>query len=235
MKKIKSPATALGETVGRLVEEAIRKAIEEIVKSYGLKISETKRLKDRVNVEFEIDMPILKGEKLIALIDVKYLKYKKHARDKGSWVVVAHNRLRATYPEIKRSLVILTGPGWTKEAMRMISTSCIDVIPLDPKLVNDTFSRHGINLMWEEKDAETPKISWERLQNLLREKEKLEEIKKHIIEKSGIKDFLEQWFKRYVLEVDPEEKIPLPYICPEAGGRWRRLDEFISGTESGSP
>jgi hypothetical protein len=23
--------------------------------------------------------------------------------------------------------------------------------------------------------------------------------------------------KRYVLEVDPEEKIPLPYICPEAG------------------
>jgi hypothetical protein len=51
----------------------------------------------------------------------------------------------------------------------------------------------------------------------------------------GIKGFLEQWFKRYVLEADPEEKIPLPYICPEAGGRWRRLNEFISGAELGSP
>jgi hypothetical protein len=235
MRKIKSPAAALGETVGRLVEEAIRKAVEEIVKSYGLKISETKRLKDIVGVEFEIDMPILKDEKLVALIDVKYLKYKKHARDKGSWVVVAHSRLRATYPEIKRSLVILAGPGWTKGAVRMISTSCIDVISLDPKLVNDIFAEYEINLMWEEKNAETPKISWERLQKLLGEEEKLEEIKKRIIEKSGIKGLLEQWFKRYVLEADPEEKIPLPYICPEAGGRWRRLNEFISGTEPGSP
>lgn len=229
MRRIKDPASALGEAIGRLVEEAVREAVANIIKPYGLKISDKKKISDKVNIAFEIDIPILKDKDLIALIDVKYLRYKKHARDKGSWVVVAHNRLKASYPTIKRTLVILLGYGWTEEAKRLISTSCIDVIDLEPTLLDTILSRFGIRFAWDEKDAETPRASWERFQQL--SDNDLKKIKEYIIRESGIEEKLTSWFKQYILDEDPEEKIRLPYICPEARKGSLTLDKFISERE----
>lgn len=80
------------------MEEEIRDLVKEISEKYGFKIK-PKKLADKTGIKFEIDLPIFKANQLVALIDVKYLRYKKHARDKGSWIVVAHNRLRATFPK----------------------------------------------------------------------------------------------------------------------------------------
>jgi len=230
-KRVKDFASALGEAVGILVEEAIKELITDIIKPYGLKISDRRKIPDKTGISFEIDMPIIKDNKLIALIDVKYLRYKKHARDKGSWVIVAHNRLRASYPEIKRSLVILLGPGWTKEAKELISTSCIDVIDIKPELLNTILLRFGIVFEWNEKNTETPKASWEKFQRLSRND--LIRIKKDLINESKIEEKLKSWFKQYILGEDSEGKIQLPYTCPEVLGR-SKLNEFIFEREQDS-
>jgi hypothetical protein len=216
MAKIKSPASALGEAVGHLVEEVIRESVTKIATSYGLEVGKNQKIPDKVGVSFEIDMPIFKGRKLIALIDAKYIRYKKHARDKGSWVVVAHSRLRHSYPEIRRTLAILIGPAWTEGAKKMISTSCIDVIHVKPELLDIVLSKFGIRFKWNEKNTETPKISWEKFQRL--SGDEIRKIKELIAKESAIEEKLKWWFKRYVLGEDPEEKIRLPYICPEAEG-----------------
>jgi hypothetical protein len=233
MSKMKSPASALGEAVGHLVEEAVRKVITDIITPHGLSMGvHRQKISDKVGIKFEIDIPILEGNKIIALIDVKYLRYKKHARDKGSWVVVAHNRLKASYPEIKRRLVILVGPGWTEEAKRMISTSCIDVISVEPELLDSVLSEFGIRFTWDEKDIEIPRIAWENFQRL--SSDDLERIKERIIEKSKIKEKLMLWFKQHIFCEDPEEKLSLTYICPEAE-KTQKLNEFISGREQDFP
>ena len=226
-RKVKSPASALGEAIGKLVENAIKEIVEEIVKAKGLKIGK-KLLVDKVGVEFEIDLPIIKANSPIALIDVKYLRYKKHARDKSSWVVVAHSRIRATYPGIKRALVILLGHGWTEPAKKLISTSCIDVISLDPSLLDTILKDYGIHFIWDEKDDKTPKESWQAFVKLSSEIK--DEIKERIKKESGIEEQIKRWFYEYVLEEDPEEKLKLTYMCAEAS-KTERLDKFISGKE----
>jgi hypothetical protein len=232
-EKLKNPASAFGEAIGKLIEDAIKETIEEIIRPYGLKIQSGKKISDKTGIDFEIDMLILKDNKIVALVDVKYLLYKKHARDKASWVVVAHNRLRASYPEIKRCLVILAGTGWTDNAKKLIYSSCIDVEIIESEILNDIFSKYDTQITWSEKNEKTPRESFEKFQRLSREE--LEKIKKEIILKSGIGEKLELWLKKYILEVDPIEKLPLSYICQEALRERRRLTDFISGREQGSP
>jgi len=207
---IKDYASALGEAIGKMAEEAIKSFIEQLAQTYDIKIGQRKYF-DKVGIDFEIDLPIVKNNNLIALIDIKYLRYKKHARDKSSWVVVAHNRLKATFPSIKRNLVILLGTGWTEQAKKLIYTSCSDIIEIEPNILNEILSKYGIEFVWDEKDTETPKKSWEKFFTLSEDKK--DAIKKEILEKTGIKQQIESWFKQYVLDDDSNEKIKLNYIC----------------------
>ncbi len=219
---IKDAASALGEYVGKLIEDTIRELIEEITKRYGLRIG-NKKLYDKVGVDFEIDFPIFKENTCVALIDVKYLRYKKHARDKSSWVVVAHNRLRATYPTIKRCLVILLGTGWTEPAKKLVSSSCIDVLDIEPEILIKILSKYNIAFAWNEKDDVTPKIALQEFQKLTEDKKK--QIGREIVESIGLREKIENWFKQYIIGEDPpEEKLRLDYICKKD----TTLDKFIS-------
>lgn len=185
-KKMKSPASALGEAVGKLVEEGIKRVVEKIAEEYGCNLSKRKSIKDKFGIEYEIDLPIEREGSLVTLVDVKYLRYKKHARDKGSWVVVAHNKIRSTYPTIERSIVILLGGGWSEPAKRMIATSCINVIDITPSILNDILRKYGVEFVWEEKNDITPRKSWE---NFLKLNElDHEEIIKEIVTLSGIEE-----------------------------------------------
>lgn len=209
-KPVKDFASALGEAVGKLIEDGIRSIVKSLVEEYHMEIYSGK-LFDKIGIDFEIDLPIFKEGKPVALIDIKYLRYKKHARDKGSWIVVAHNRLKATFPTIKKSLVILLGTGWTDKAKKLISTSCTDIISVDPPLLDRILSEYNVRFSWDERDEETPKLSWQNFCKLT--KEELDEIKERIIEESGIKEKIRNWFKKYILETDPEEKLKLDYTC----------------------
>lgn len=217
----KNPASALGEAVGKLIEDVVRSVLEELVRELGGKIleSKNKKLKDKAGIEYEIDFPVEKNGKLLALVDVKYLKYKKHARDKGSWVVVAHNRLRATYPSIKRCIVILTGTGWSKPAIKMIKTACIDVIHIPPGALMGIFEKHGIKITWNEKDVITPRKSWEKWNSLTEEEKKI--IKNEIIEKLDLKEKLRKLLSSSLKNIEENNKssdlnknsMKLNYMC----------------------
>ncbi|MHA1632639.1 MAG: hypothetical protein ACTSXC_07545 [Candidatus Freyarchaeota archaeon] len=205
---VKDPASALGEAVGKLIEEAIVGFIKKLAGDHGLKAS-GKKLVDRVGIDFDIDLVLsdMKGNP-IALIDIKYLRYKKHARDKGSWVVVAHNRLRATYPSIKRCLVILLGTGWTDNSKKLMATSCTDVIDVSPGAIGTVLSKFGIAFTWHEKDAKTPRVAWQEFQKL--KEEDKEKIKAEVLKVVG--DKIEMWFKKYLVG-DPDKKLKLDYFC----------------------
>jgi hypothetical protein len=220
--KVKDPASALGEAVGKLVEDAVYVIIEKIIKECGYEISDVKELTDKAGIKFKIDLPIKRGRDLVALVDVKYLRYTKHARDKGSWVIVAHNRLRASYPTIKKCIVILAGHGWSVDAKRMIETSCIDVIDATPEALNGILRRHGVEFVWKEKDEETPKKSWEKWQ-LISEEEKLQ-IKSEIID--ALK--LEERLRKALIDIgnpQNDEYMKLGYICKE---KLSTLNRFTS-------
>jgi hypothetical protein len=220
--KVKDPASALGEAVGKLVEDAVHVIVEEIIKECRYEISDVKELTDKAGIKFKIDLPIKRGRDLVALVDVKYLRYTKHARDKGSWVIVAHNRLRASYPTIKKCIVILAGHGWSADAKRMIKTSCIDVIDATPEVLNGILRRHGVEFVWKEKDEETPKKSWEKWQSIS-EEEKLQ-IKSEIMDALKLKERL----RKALIDIgNPQnnEYMKLDYICKE---KLSTLNRFTS-------
>lgn len=156
-------------------------------------------------------MPIKRGKDLVALVDVKYLRYKKHARDKGSWVVVAHNRLRASYPTIRKCIVTLIGHGWSEPAKKMIETSCIDVIDATPGALNGVLKRYGIEFVWEEKDEETPRRSWKKWQSIS-EKEK-QQIKSEIIYALKLEERLKNALKSISNPHHNNGSMRLDYIC----------------------
>lgn len=183
---MKSPASALGEAVGKLVEKGISEVVRRLAEEYGCNISKKKRIKDKFGVEYEIDLPIEREGNLVTLVDVKYLRYKKHARDKGSWVVVAHNKLRSTYPTIERSIVILLGGGWSGPAKKMIATSCINVIDITPGILNGILRKYGVEFVWEEKNEVTPRKSWEKFRTLT--DQDYEGIIEEIVKISGIEE-----------------------------------------------
>ncbi|RLF08834.1 MAG: hypothetical protein DRJ69_05790 [Thermoprotei archaeon] len=209
---VKDPASALGEAVGKLVEEAVKKVVEELARKYKLTVHAKQKISDKAGIRFEVDLPIYKEDKLIGIIDVKYLRYTKHARDKASWVVVAHRRLAASYPTIQRTAVVLHGHGWSKDAKKLIATSCIDVIELEPAKLDEILDDYGIKFVWHEKNAETPRESWKRFQELSNEEKK--KIIEAIVE--DVRERLEEWFRTRLIGDTDDVKLSLSFLCPEA-------------------
>lgn len=219
---VKDPASALGEAIGKIVENAVCLIVEKIIKEYGYEISKVKEFADKAGIMFKIDLPIKRGSELVALVDVKYLRYTKHARDKGSWVIVAHNRLRASYPTIKKCIVVLAGHGWSNDAKKMVETSCIEVIDATPEALNGILKRHGVEFKWEEKDVETPKKSWEKWQSIS------EEEKSQIINEIIDALKLEERLRKALIDIgnpQNDEHMKLDYICKKD---FNTLKRFIS-------
>jgi hypothetical protein len=184
MDKVVDPASALGEAIGHAVEDGFRELITEMVKEYGCKISPKRRILDRFGVYWKIDLPIEKDEELRSLISVKHLTRKKHARDKGSWVVTAHRKLKETYPTIKKTLVLLLGTGWTHPVKQMIESEGIVVASPRPRLLIDILSEYDVKFEWGNKNTVTPQKSWARWQQL--SNEDIKEIGKKIVYRSGV-------------------------------------------------
>lgn len=80
-------------------------------------------------------------------MEYKYIRYKKHNRDKGSWVCTAHNAIRRRYNSIRSSIAILAG-SWSGSSVAMMKSQDINIfiIPFDKittLLKNTTLSSIG--------------------------------------------------------------------------------------------
>lgn len=132
---------------------------------YGHAIAPAK-LKDATENVFQIDAVVRdhKGDPII-LLDPKYIRYKKHNRDKGSWLCVAHYNLRKTYPTIRKCIAVLAG-NWSKPSMELIKSFGVEILNIPFLHIKEVASSFGVEFDWKEKDRETPRKSLETFVNL---------------------------------------------------------------------
>lgn len=165
MKPVSNPASALGEAVGKLIESSLIEIVKQevIARNFGI---ESARLKNGNENTYQIDAIVFDQNKQpVILIESKYIRYKKHNRDKASWLCVAHHNLRKTFPTIRKSIAVLAG-NWSAPSKALLDSFGVEVIELPFENIVRTLERYNICFEWGEKDRETPRKSWEAYCNL---------------------------------------------------------------------
>ncbi len=159
-KNVSNPAAALGQEVGKLIEDELVGSLRLAMDGYGHTIGPEK-LKNGTDVVFQIDAVVRddKGNPVI-LLDPKYIRYTKHNRDKGSWLCVAHYNLRKTYPTIRKSIAVLAG-NWSEPSVELVKSFGIETLRIPFEHISKVTSGFGIEFDWGEKDRETPRQSHE--------------------------------------------------------------------------
>lgn len=99
-KLVANPGSAIGEAIGASMEKALERLLIEVADEYGFhyltsgvrKTRSGKKVKkllmaDNYGNEYDID-GVLANQSMQPLIifESKYIRYKKHNRDKGSWI-----------------------------------------------------------------------------------------------------------------------------------------------------
>jgi len=165
-----NPASVLGEAIGHLIESQVQKIVREAVENLGCfvdtggkrpgKRKGTKLLlvNDTGN-EYQIDTVVEdKDGNEIALIECKYIRYKKHNRDKASWTCVAHYKLRTTYPTVRKSIAVLIG-DWTAPSKKLMQSFGIEIIEIPFDRLATVLMKYGVNFRWAENDSIIPASS----------------------------------------------------------------------------
>jgi len=160
-----NPGSALGEAVGKLFETAIIQGIKESVESRGHTVRPA-RLKNGSGNVYQIDAVVFdKSGHPIIIIDPKYIRYKKHNRDKGSWLCVAHYNLRKTFPTIRKSISILAG-RWSQPSKALIRSFGVEILEVPFEKMVDIMHKWNIDFDWRESDRATASNSWQKFQSL---------------------------------------------------------------------
>lgn len=159
-RQVANPAAALGQEVGKLIEDELVESLRLAMEVYGHTIA-PERLKDVTENVFQIDAVIRDDQKNpVILLDPKYIRYTKHNRDKGSWLCVAHYNLRRTHPSIRKSIAVLAG-NWSKSSLELIRSFGIETLEIPFEHMVEVIAAYGIEFEWQEKDKETPRNSYE--------------------------------------------------------------------------
>lgn len=163
---ITNPGSALGESVGKVIENEISETVRCIAeKKYGLSTRSGKLVNGDGNT-YQIDQIVNdKNGNPIITIEVKYLRYTKHNRDKASWTCTAHYNLRKTYPSIKKSIVILAG-NWSKPSIALLKSFGVEVHEIPFNELVSVLKKYNVVFDWDEKDRKTAQKSWRKYQRL---------------------------------------------------------------------
>jgi len=165
---VANPAAALGEAVGKLIENDIFEAIRDMAIPLGYTIGPERMTNGEGNT-FQIDCVVKdSSNRPVVIVDPKYLRYTKHNRDKGSWLCVAHYNLRKAFPSIRKSITILSG-RWTSASKALIRGFGIEIFEIPFKTLVEVLSAHGVPFDWHEKDRATARRAWEIYQTLTEE------------------------------------------------------------------
>lgn len=176
-KKIASPGSALGEAIGKLIELEISQAVKQVAEKYGL-YTDTGGLRpgkrrgvklamiNSSGNEYQLDTVVEDREgKPLITVESKYLRYKKHNRDKASWTCTALYSLRKTYPSIRKSIAVLCG-NWSKPSKALLKTFGVEVHEVPFSRIVEVLKRYKVDFNWDEKDRETAKHAWENFKSL---------------------------------------------------------------------
>ncbi|MYD37027.1 MAG: DUF234 domain-containing protein [Dehalococcoidia bacterium] len=149
----RNSASALGEAVGKLFEEAVREALRSTVESRGYNIRPQK-LRNGTGNDYQIDAVIFDSDdRPVIMIDPKYIRYTKHNRDKGSWLCVAHYNLRKSHPTIRKSIAVLAG-RWSAPSQALMESFGVELFHVTFERVASVLRRYGVEFDWPENAAE---------------------------------------------------------------------------------
>ena len=165
--KVANPGSALGEAIGASMENSFRNILAEIADSHGCHyltsgVRETKAgnkakkllLFDIYGTEYDLD-GVIANEAMqpLILIESKYIRYKKHNRDKGSWVCHAHAAVRRRYRSVRSCVAILAG-SWSKTSVAMMRSHDINIFLIPFDYICQLLAEVGVDLNWGVKEKE---------------------------------------------------------------------------------
>lgn len=175
---VKNPGSALGEAIGHLMEEALAQYITPLVLDHSCKLittgpynKKTKKytkllLTDSYGTDYSIDGVIInERSQPIILLESKYIRYKKHNRDKGSWICHAHGSIRNRYNSVRSCIAILAG-SWSKTSLRMIASHNINIFHIPFENIALILDKYDINFRWGEKERDIALDAWNKFINL---------------------------------------------------------------------
>ncbi|HCG7974646.1 TPA: hypothetical protein NJ487_004414 [Vibrio parahaemolyticus] len=188
--QVSNPGSAIGEAIGASMESAIKRKLEDIAAEHGCHyltsgVRQTKSgrapskllMSDNSGNEYDID-GIITNESLqpLILFESKYIRYKKHNRDKGSWICHSHSSVRRRYHSIRSSIAILAG-NWSMPSRAMMKSNDINLFITPFEYICDVLLDYGIDFNWEEKDKEKAKAAWYQYNTLTQnEKDRIGEV-----------------------------------------------------------
>jgi len=92
-------------------------------------------------------------------------RYKKHNRDKGSWLCTAHPAIRRRYQSVRSSIAVLAG-NWSSTSLSMMKSFDINIFLIPFETICDLLNDFGIAFDWGEKDREAAQQAWQRYSDL---------------------------------------------------------------------
>lgn len=179
--EIANPGSALGEAIGALMESALHQLLRPIAESMGCiyistgpvdpRTGKTKKLllTDKDGNQYDVDSVIINNRfQPLLLVEAKYIRYKKHNRDKASWVCTAHTKLRQRFATVRKSIVILMG-NWSTPSKRLLRSFEVEVFEIPFEEIKTVLAKYGLVFSWEEKDRAQAMASWLRYNELTEE------------------------------------------------------------------
>lgn len=171
-KVVTNGGSAIGEAIGDLLEQQVHKVFKEIEENnhvyfltrYGKtkagKESKKLLLPDEYGNEYNMDgLVINEGGVPLMLIESKYIRYKKHNRDKASWICNAHSAVRRFFPSIRSSVAVLAG-SWSGTALAMLTSYGVSYFLIPFAEITKILSEYGVDFEWEENDYDKAMNAW---------------------------------------------------------------------------
>ncbi len=181
---VANPGSALGEAIGAAMERALQELLSRIADEYGCHyvtsgVRKTKAgkkakkllMSDNYGNQYDIDGVIADvAMRPLILIESKYIRYKKHNRDKGSWICTAHSAIRKRYHSLRSSIAVLAG-SWSKSSIAMMESHDITIFLIPFDAISVLLADFGVDFRWGEKEKEKAYEAWEKY-NLMSDEEK---------------------------------------------------------------
>ena len=157
---ISNYSSSIGQKIGKTFEAALSEHITRSVARYGATARSESLLNGDDN-EYDIDFVIRdKSGDARMLLEFKFIRYKKHNRDKGSWIKNAHGALRRSHPTITHSVAVLGG-NWSKPSLEMLMGNT-HVLHIPFEVFANAYRDAGVVIEWPEThDGTLPKTAWE--------------------------------------------------------------------------
>lgn len=202
-KIVTNGGSAIGEAIGHNMELILHEYIDKFLEDYHChfiketgynpqtgKTSKKLLLYDNYGNDYNIDGVITdESMRPLVLLESKYIRYKKHNRDKGSWICNAHSAIRKRYASIRASIAVLAG-SWSKTSLAMIKSYDVNVFLVPFEFISSLLREVKIDFEWEENDKDKAMLAWNKYQALPDAKKRCIAIKMVNLIKTSLLKFL---------------------------------------------